>query len=80
MRVVQCGARGGRSLVSSLDQTVRAEAVRSRTFSSAFYINLPLSFFIAIVVTLCRKLKKPPGTRQEKLDPVDFLGNFIFSA
>ncbi|SCZ96363.1 BZ3500_MvSof-1268-A1-R1_Chr8-2g10144 [Microbotryum saponariae] len=68
--------RRGRVLVRKLLQ----EVVRSRILSSAFCINLPLSFFIAIVVTRCMKLKKPPGTRQEKLDRIDFLGNFIFSA
>ncbi|SCZ96345.1 BZ3500_MvSof-1268-A1-R1_Chr8-2g10131 [Microbotryum saponariae] len=53
-------------------------ALAQAYWPALFYINLPLSFFIAIVVTLCMKLKKPPGTRQEKLARIDFLGNFIF--
>ncbi|SCV67146.1 BQ2448_5792 [Microbotryum intermedium] len=53
-------------------------ALAQAYWPSLFYINLPLSLFIAIVVMLCMKLKKPPGTRQEKLARIDFLGNFIF--
>ncbi|KDE03201.1 hypothetical protein MVLG_06292 [Microbotryum lychnidis-dioicae p1A1 Lamole] len=53
-------------------------ALAQAYWPALFYINLPLSFFIAIVVTLCMKLNKPPGTRQENLARIDFLGNFIF--
>ncbi|GAA5840910.1 hypothetical protein JCM11251_007637 [Rhodosporidiobolus azoricus] len=43
-----------------------------------FWINLPLSAGVTVVVVLFMKLKKPEGTWREKVEKMDWIGNFIF--
>ncbi|GAA5917745.1 hypothetical protein JCM6882_001311 [Rhodosporidiobolus microsporus] len=43
-----------------------------------FWVNLPLSAAVTAVVMLFMKLKKPEGTWREKIEKMDWLGNFLF--
>ncbi|CDO75065.1 hypothetical protein BN946_scf184605.g6 [Trametes cinnabarina] len=42
-----------------------------------FYLNLPLAGIAFIFVTIFLKVRTPPGTLQEKLARIDWIGNFF---
>ncbi|GAA6040137.1 hypothetical protein JCM8097_002047 [Rhodosporidiobolus ruineniae] len=43
-----------------------------------FWINLPMSAVVALVVIFCVKLKAPEGSAREKFAKMDWIGNLIF--
>ncbi|ORY88553.1 iron permease [Leucosporidium creatinivorum] len=53
-------------------------ALASSYWPALFYINLPLTAIVAVIVGLFLKLKTPEGTYSEKLGRMDWLGNLVF--
>lgn len=53
-------------------------ALASSYWPALFYINLPLTAIVAVIVGLFLKLKTPEGTYREKLGRMDWIGNLTF--
>jgi len=53
-------------------------ALAASNYRWLFYMNLPLTAGVLVIVGLFMNLKTPPGTMREKLGRMDWIGNLLF--
>ncbi|KIM79120.1 hypothetical protein PILCRDRAFT_823692 [Piloderma croceum F 1598] len=72
------GAFGAVWALASASGPLIGGAFAASNYRWLFYMNLPLTAIVIVIVALFMNLKTPPGTVREKLGRMDWVGNMIF--
>ncbi|KAF5319764.1 hypothetical protein D9758_018849 [Tetrapyrgos nigripes] len=65
------------ALSSGIGPIIGGALAHSKTWRWLLYLNLPIAGIAAFLVVLFLSLPTPPGTMQEKLYKIDWLGNIL---